>query len=102
MKSGLGFYPGDFVFPLSIRILKVSGLGYQQQDICPTSSFNDNSSNASFINVTTNGSSTEPNSLFVTLTVMSELGDPGRAGIGAKAIAAPFVVVLLHAASFFI
>jgi len=110
MKSGLGFYPGDFSFPLSIRILNVSGSGYKPEDICPPSSVGTNSTDESLANVTTNGSSIQPNNLFVTLTVMSELGDidsdsedliskAWHGKICLQITAAPLVIMLLHALS---
>jgi hypothetical protein len=103
MKSGLGFYPADFLFPLSIRILSVSGSGYKTTDICPPSSVGANSSGET---VTTNDSSTEPNNLFVTLTVMSELGDIDEVASKAwhgevclQITAAPLIIMFLHAVS---
>lgn len=67
LESGLGFYPGDYVLPLKVRILSISGPGYNKVDICPSTS--------KATDLLLNETSNEPNSLFITLTTMDELGD---------------------------
>lgn len=67
LASGLGFYPGDFVLPLTLRILSIVGDGYDETDVCPARNSTD---------VTTSGSDlVVSNSFFVTLTAMDELED---------------------------
>lgn len=67
MKNGQGFYPNDFTPPLFLRVTAVSGEGYNTSSICPPSTWNETQP---FPNISTND-------LFVTLTKMQELGDPG-------------------------
>merc|ERR1712048_123364 len=66
LETGLGFYPGDFVLPLTVRILSVTGAGYNESTICPPSNTTD---------VPVHASSGEANNFFVTLTRMDELAD---------------------------
>lgn len=77
LMADSGFYPEDEKpWPLKIRIFSVAGEGYPRSAICPPSdcnalSIDDNSSDAC-------GPSTgdEPQDLFVTLTVLENLGNP--------------------------
>lgn len=67
MKNGQGFYPNDFNPPLYLRVTAISGEGYNSSSICPPSNW---TGSQPFPNISSND-------LFVTLTKMEELGDPG-------------------------
>lgn len=88
MKSGQGFYPNDFLPPLYLRVSAISGEGYNTSSICPPSDWNESQP---FPNISV------ANDLFVTLTKLEELADPGgdSAGVSAARLSQNLDIVTL-------
>lgn len=94
LESGLGFYPSDFVLPLTVRILSVSGHGYSKVDICPSTS---NGTDAP-----SNDNSQVPNQLFLTVTTVDELGDLLAETVDSQALFVQPASTMLVVAFFFL
>lgn len=79
MISGAGFYPNDYTFPLRIRITGVEGPAYDPDFICPDTNATKNGTNS-----TIQLAAAAPPDLYVTLTMMDELGDLEGDASGSK------------------